>query len=345
MNKICLNKLCEFSVTSYISNINNINFNNKFNFEEVLNGIKQNLSLNENGLLINFNFTEFNNLIKNIEQNELLLLCPITFNIYENKEWYNFLNALLVVLHDKYIYENKIQKKVILENTNKIYKNKINMNSLNNIIENVAKLTNISIIIVSENEKRIFNSGRDKYIILFKYNDEYYPFINWNIKYFEKENNFVNYLENNLKFEGKEINNFKKYKIDSDNGENINKNYQEFSTNEDFALHVSEAVDNNNLKLSKKKNKKKDIFVVNNDNENDKNNDNNSTFIKTEKLTKKDITEIKENLKSTILVNELQKIALKLSINIFSGSTKTGKPKSKTKKELFDEIKNKLEKL
>jgi len=250
MNKICLNKLCEFSVTSYISNINNINFNNKFNFEEVLNGIKQNLSLNENGLLINFNFTEFNNLIKNIEQNELLLLCPLSFNIHKNKEWYNFLNALLVVLHDKYVYENKIQKKVILENTNNIYKNKINMTTFNsNIIEKVAKLTNISIIIVSENEKKIFNLGTDKYIILFKYNDEYYPFINWNIKYFEKENNFVNYLENNLKFEEKEINNFKKYKIDSDNVENINKNYQEFSTNEDFALHVSEAVDNNNLKL------------------------------------------------------------------------------------------------
>ena len=198
MNKICLNKLCEFSLTSYINNYNNINYSNKFNFEETLNSIKQNSSLNENIFLINFNFKKFNNIIKNNEKNELLLLNPLSFNIYENKEWYNFLNALLLVLNEKYIYENKIQKKNILEKINNIYSQKINFKIFSeNIIEKICESTLISIIIIDDKEKKTYNLGKEKYVILYKYKDEYYPFINWDIKYFYHNSEFVEYLLNN----------------------------------------------------------------------------------------------------------------------------------------------------
>lgn len=357
MNKICLDKLCEFSMSSYINNINNINYNNKYNLEEVLNNIKQNFSLNEKGLFSNLNFTEFNNLIKNIQYNELVLLNPLSFNIYGNKEWFNFLNAILTILNDKYIFENNIKKKIILENTDKIYKKKIIINDFNDkLIENVCKLTNVSILIISNQSVKKYNLNTEKYLILFKHNNEYYPFINWDLKYYYNNDNFVNYILNDLKFVEEKFNNF-----DIEEKDN-NKNYQELTINENFALDFSEVVDNNNILINDnnksdksknndiiitnktlKKNKKKDIFVINND-VNNKIEEETSVFKKTEIINKNDVDEIKNNLKLSLLIADLQKYAIKLKINIANGSNKNGKPKLKTKKELYDEIKLEIEK-
>ena len=63
-----------------------------------------------------------------------------------------------------------------------------------------------------------------------------------------------------------------------------------------------------------------------------------SVFKQTEKITKNDIIQIKNSLKPSLTLGDLQAIALKLSINIIEGSTKTGKPKNKTKSDLLEEI-------
>jgi hypothetical protein len=162
--------------------------------------------------------------------------------------------------------------------------------------------------------------------------------------------------------------------------ENENKNveddekykYQELVTNEDYAIYISEAVTVNDTLLGKKKNvvlsdskkkikKSKNIFVTKNHDDcvnstqfnlnKENNNDpliddkDSSVFNKTEKISKNDIDDINNNLKLTSSLDQIQSYALKLGINIFSGATKTGKPKNKTKSELVTEIKNALNKL
>ena len=75
--------------------------------------------------------------------------------------------------------------------------------------------------------------------------------------------------------------------------------------------------------------------------ENKKENNDESTFKKTEVLTKNKIEELIKSIKKTSTVADIQDIAMKLDILTVSGSTKTGKPKNKTRQELIDEINNK----
>ncbi len=64
-----------------------------------------------------------------------------------------------------------------------------------------------------------------------------------------------------------------------------------------------------------------------------------SVFFQTEKINKKDIDEISNSLKLTMNLEQIQTRAIKLGISIYEGSTKSGKPKNKTKSELFEQIK------
>ena len=140
------------------------------------------------------------------------------------------------------------------------------------------------------------------------------------------------------------------------NNENVKTNndaYTELQADENYALYISEAVDDNNKinkkKLSidgKKKKNDKNIFVINKDDDkkkkkNTKTNDDkeSSIFNKTEKITQKEIDEIYNNIKLSMGLETIQTHALKLGIAIFEGSTKSGKPKNKTKSELIEQIK------
>ena len=134
MNKIYLDKLCEFTNKTY--KLYN-EFVKKITFNDTLESIKQNSSLNEKGIFNKYNFIEINNIIIDFEFNELILLMPITFNICDNINWYNLLNSLLLVLNNDYIYETNIKKKLILETTNNIYSKKINIS--NNINDDFLK--------------------------------------------------------------------------------------------------------------------------------------------------------------------------------------------------------------
>ena len=414
MNKIYLDKLCEFVLNTHK---NYIEIDKNFNVDDCINNIKQNNSLNEKGLFLKYNFVELKSIISSIEYDQLILINPLSFNVYGHNEWFNFLNALLTILKDNYIHDNNINKKNILELADKTYKKKMIINDKldDNVFNSVASSTNFILIIISQNNINIYNTDLsdtklNKVVVMFKHSNEYFPIVNWNQKYFNKNNEFIEYLfelykkqntnvfieqydntNNFTKVEYKKKNKLNKNNItdienknnitDIENNDNIlttvnyennlNKQdedeidtnqqdkYEELMTNEDYALYISEAIcdDNTNKKKNinlsdtKKKTKKsKNIFVINHDESNNITNNmkkedvleekDSSVFNITEKISKKDIDEITNNLKATQSLEQIQSYSLKLGINIFNGSTKTGKPKNKTKNDLITELKN-----
>lgn len=132
--------------------------------------------------------------------------------------------------------------------------------------------------------------------------------------------------------------------------------YEELQADVNYAMYISEVVDNpnkiSNKNVSSKKKKKNDknIFVKDDDKKSinckknincDMVNDDNETsiFNKTEKITKKEVDEIYNNVKLSMGLEIIQAHALKLGISIFEGSTKSGKPKNKTKTDLIEQIK------
>lgn len=450
MNKIYLDKLCDFTLTTY-NNYEYINGNKNFNLEDFLNNIKQNQSLNENGIFFKHNFIELKTLTPFIEYDQLVLVNPLCFNIWGNIKWFNFLNAILTILNDNYLHESNLIKKTILETADKTFRKKITIsdNIDDQIILKVCELTNVSLIMISKDIKiKLFNEKNNisKVIVMVNENKEYYGVFNWTKKYFETNNKFIQYLidksseivkydKSNIEDKDKFINVInKKKKIDINEGiekeikndkndknnknllknkskKNINSNifdfgedndisdnecvydndanlkeniskdkYEELHADENYALYISEVIDNNQYKLNEKnkisvdkikKKNDKDIFVLNknnqdtkktngvnnngyeNDDENNKikdnklsnyqdnciNNKETSIFKKTEKIVKKDIDKIANDVKMSMVLEKIQSYALKLGISIFEGSTKAGKPKNKTKTELVAEIK------
>lgn len=458
MNKIYLDKLCEFALTTY----QNYEVSNKnFNLDEIINSIKQNVSLNEKGIFLKHNFVELKLLFPLFEYDELILINPLCFNLHGNSQWYSFLNSLLSVLNDNYLHETNLVKKLILETANKTYQKKIIIDNVFNdeIIKNICSITNIILISINFSKIKIYNYNKDnntdlKVVVLLNYHEQYFPVINWSKKYYNLNSQFVKYLidksllnndnfdveknkssdyitvskkknkkndsvnncnneilnnfnfgnddkvhKNNIKissgkntqinktnnlfeqFELDELDEFNnqnnqnnqnlqiKLSNDEDNTKKNNENqkkdcYKELTTNENYAIYISEAVDNDDILKkqvsidNKKKTKKnKNIFVTtHNDNIPEKEVDNNvelveknscddniindtSTFAKTEKITKKDIDVILGNLKPTLNLEQIQAYGIKLGISIFEGSTKSGKPKNKTKSELIEKIK------
>lgn len=434
MNKIYLDKLCNFSLTTY----KNYEFNKKnIDFDDYINTIKQNQSFNEKGIFLKHNFIELKTLFPNIEYDQMVLINPLCFNLSGNIQWFNFLNSILTILNDNYLHETNLIKKTILETADKTFRKKILiMDKINDdIINQVCELTNIILIMLTtQHEIKYFNdkniNGRKKIIVMINDNNEYFSVLNWKQKYYNSDSEFINYLMNTNDFNknDNEINNNisdsefinvinkKKKKIlinddiididdnnqkkikstkssksskstkfsnnifdfdDTDNDDiddkfyknedveenkyveedknKINKGaYKELHADENYALYISEVVDdtekisNKNMKSKKKKKNDKNIFVVNKDDDNKNNMKTNddkesSIFNKTEKITQKEINEIYNNIKLSMGLETIQSHALKLGISIFEGMTKSGKPKTKTKSELIKKIKEYVE--
>ncbi len=115
MNKIYLDKLCEFTHTTW-KNYGQFNLRDKdFNVEQQISIIKQNFSLNEKGVSNKYNYIELSNIIPQIESDQLILLLPIVWNINKNHEWYYLLNSLLIVLNDDYMFNSSLLKKKTIE--------------------------------------------------------------------------------------------------------------------------------------------------------------------------------------------------------------------------------------
>ena len=199
MNKIYLDKLCEFTLTThknYESQVKN------FNLDETIDFVKQNNSLNEKGLFLKHNFVELKLIVPSIEYDQLILINPLCFNLFGNIKWYNFINALLTVLNDNYLHETNLIKKTLIETADKTYRKKILIEDIldDNIIENLSTITNIVLILINSSSIKIYNYDKNKtdkikVVVLLNYNnDQYYPIINWNLKYFNLNSQFVSDL-------------------------------------------------------------------------------------------------------------------------------------------------------
>ncbi len=426
MNRIYLDNLFEFTYSTYKNYYGQ--FNKVINLNDEITKVKQNMSLNEKGFFMKYTFVDLINLVPSIEYDECVLINPICFNIEENQEWFNLLNCLLLILNDEYIKETNIAKKKFLETADKMYrKHMIIQKQLNKSnFEKISELTGLKIIIVN-NANNILEiteynkTMTDRYLVCYKFNNDYFPVWNFENKYFKSSSYFIKYLdtlikksEQNIKEkqvinetneiketnETNEINQIKEEenlkkssmaKEDKKIKEKNNKNneiiekpkvefiednvivkgkdkqkdaYEELMTNDDYALYISEAVDNKNTKKQKikklsdtntgekKKSKtNKNIFVALEQEENIKTTKSkkevkpkeeieDSIFKKTEIVDNEKIQKILSSIKPSIKLEQLQTYALELNLSIVSGSTKDGKPKNKTKNELIEEIKN-----
>ena len=197
MNKIYLDKLSEFSMVTY----KNYDFSNKnFCFDEIVNSVKQNQSLNEKGIFLKHNFIELKLLAPNIEYDQLILTNPLCFNLCGNIEWFNFLNGLLTILNDAYMHENNLIKKTIIETTDKTFKKKLFVDDdilTREVIDKICILTNIMLVIIDNKNILTYNldnKKNNKTVVLYKNDKEYYPVINWNQKYFYQNSNFIEHL-------------------------------------------------------------------------------------------------------------------------------------------------------
>jgi len=357
---IYLDNLVSFSSTTYSNCYDKFINLAKTDINNEINKLRSNNSINEKGVFIQYNYIELATLM-DFKYNELVLVYPISFNIEnENKNlgWYNFLNALLLILNKDYFNESNNIKKKYLDSLNDQLEKKIK--SINNfddkIFENVINAININLIILNytnDTKIKIYKNNNliNKYIIVYRIENDYLPVCDFNTKYYTDSSSFVKYLqeEYNKLQEIKQNINLEINKEES----KINKNdfYDEFQTVEDYTLHVSEAVDNKQNKELNSDNKKKkikndkNIFITNKtEKKKEELVDNNkiedeSVFNKTDIISKDEIIKIYNSFKSTTKLEDIQNLCLKANIPIFAGSTKDGKPKNKTKSELLDDIK------
>jgi hypothetical protein len=352
---IYLDNLVNFSSTTYSNSYQNFINLAKIDINNEINKLKSNNSINEKGVFLQYNYIELATLM-NFRYNELVLVYPISFNIENDYiELYNFLNALLLVLNTDYFNQTNNIKKKYLDSLNEQLEKKIkfvNNNFNDKIFENVINIININLIILNySNDTKIKiyknNNMTNKYIIVYKINNDYLPVCDFNTKYYTESSSFVKHLQEEFDKFKNETN---KEEINKEESK-INKNdfYDEFQTVEDYTLHVSEAVDNkHNKELNsdnkKKKKNDKNIFITNKVDKKkeeivDNNKEDESVFNKTEIISKEEIIKIHNSFKSTTKLDDIQNLCLKINIPIFAGSTKEGKPKNKTKTELLDEIK------
>ena len=294
MNRIYLDKLSDFTHSTYKNNY--AQYNKHINLDDEITKIKQNQSLNEKGTLIKYNYIELANIYSNFEQNELILIYPLCFNVEENIEWYNLLNSLLIILNDDYLIETNIIKKKILMLADRMYKKhiKVTVQLDKNIYKQISSITNINLIIIKNYTDISFfeNATSNKWIVCVKHKNDYFPIYNFENKYFTKDHVFIKYLINkenaNTKIDEQNVIETKQKEILTDT--NINKNneknldaYEEVMTIEDYTLYISEAVEKKTSKknknvliqnqISSSENKKKvkpnkNIFVINDENEN-----------------------------------------------------------------------------
>ncbi len=231
MNKIYLDKLCDFALTTY-KNYEYVTKN--FDLGDYVNNIKQNHSLNEKGIFLKHNFIELKMLIPDSEYDQMVLINPLCFNLSGNIEWFNFLNGLLTALNDNYLHESNLIKKTILETADKTFRKKITISNCvdDKIITGVCTLTNITLILLDKEHRiRLFNyNEKNKIIVMFNDEKEYYCLLNWNQKYYNLDSEFIKYLINKNMKQTEKINkkefiavvNKKKKKTNSDNNDNIN---------------------------------------------------------------------------------------------------------------------------
>jgi len=273
--------------------------------------IRKNLDKFKNNEIFNYNFCELNLFIDknndNITLNDMVLISPI----YNEEYFYQCINCLLLIDNDDYINKNNFEK---------LYKIKEIYNTLNYKdfdYENINTLFNnydYNLIVINDGVK-IYSNHYEKYIIIIKIDNEYFPLYNINNKYFNNNNLII-----------KEINNNYSVKED-DKIECI-----DLQTYDDFKLEISE------IEEKEQKYKVSDtIFICEEDT---KEITETEIFNKTCSLTKDDKLQLISLIKKSHSLEKIQEIAIKLDIPIISGIQKNGKPKNRKKDSIYNDIKD-----
>ena len=317
-------------------------------------------------------------------------MSPTSNNI--NISWYNLINSLLIVLNDSYITEENNKKKILINGTSELLKdkisNKINCDNFSDAIKNetsrksgltkIAKNLDICLGILEANTMNLYNlknyeeNDNTKFVIIYKFNDYYFPFINWKEKYYTHNSNFIKELifkfkriedatnksdniEKEEKIKKKDKTN-KKDKINKEDkikSNSKNKLVDNIIKSDKDIIKSDKDVNNDGENNGKYKefmtNDKSALFMseavtlVNNKKKIKKNNSTineictENTTVKMTSTQKREI--IKDTIKSMTLVG-LQTNALKIGLEIVYKDKKTGKLKNKTKLVLYDEIKS-----
>ena len=201
---IYLDNLVSFSTTTYSNLYQNYINQAKLDINNELSKLKNNNSINEKGVFIQYNYVELATLM-DLKYNELVLLYPLSFNIENiNIEWYNFLNALLLVLNPDYFNQANNIKKKYLDSLNEQLEKKVDLKNskiFNNdkIFENIINAVNINLIILNNTNNtkiKIYNNNlSNKYIVIYKIDNDYLPVCNFNTKYYLESSSFVKYLQ------------------------------------------------------------------------------------------------------------------------------------------------------
>jgi hypothetical protein len=361
MNRLYLNKLTEICYTNYNNFKNNKNINK--DIPNLIDTIKKNLLLNENVIFNKYNYINISNVFNEDYNNQIILIFPVVFIHNYNNILINVINSILLMYNNDYINLSNYLKKQYIEDF--INKNNIQYISLNNLIFKLTSCFELNIIIINENVN-IYKLINNKTIVIVNINDEYYPLENYNNCVYETNSNFINYLltlsnviyhKNEqilIAYEEEKYNTINNNLYVSDvkqqtkNNDMIGNNILNITSILTKKSHEKNKIKSNknifimeNLNNIKKNNITNDLNDGNINDDNNNNDDNiNSIFVKTEKLSIEKVNEIKNTINKNTCLPELQKYALLLNINIISGSTKTGKPKNKTKIELYENIKN-----
>lgn len=367
MNRLYLDKLLDFTQSTYANCY--VNSVKMINLQEEITKVKQNTSLNEKGSILKYNFVDLASVTKGTDFSEMVLIYPICFNVSDCVEWYNLLNCLLLVMNEDYLKESNITKKKILQIADKMYRKQLIISDTitDENYKKISELTNVNLIIICADSemnliKEYKSTQTDKWIVCLKYENDYFPVWNYNKKYYSGETDFIKVLQSKSSKVSKQkeipvstkviTKDDDKHKVKESEAK-INDGYEEFVTNENYALYISEAVDVKTTKTSKSKSKKtteepelkkvkktnKNIFVTLENNVPEPEQKDESVFKKTDKITKEQVSSILANIKQSTKLEQIQAYAIELNICIVSGSTKDGKPKNKTRAELIEEIK------
>jgi hypothetical protein len=251
MNKICLEKLMEFTHTVYQNYYGQ--FSNLAEINNEITKLKQNTSLNEKGTFIKYNYVNLSSVFDEVQYDESILICPISFNIGKELEWYNFLNCLLLIFNDDYIKSSNAIKKKFLEKINEEFKHYLKNKKEVEIMESshyvkIAELTNLNFIILEKKNNvmiidKFENPSSEKWIVCWKFNGDFLPLWNFETKYYLTNSIFIQYLL--------------KYSLESDELNEVDDSNQSIQSNELNVFSTVKEKKNKNDKQKKDKNNKK----------------------------------------------------------------------------------------
>jgi len=273
--------------------------------------IRKNLDKFKNNEIFNYNFCELNLFIdknnENISFNDMILISPI----YNEEYFYQCINCLLLIDNDSYINKNNFEKLYKIKEIYKtLYCKEFNYENINTLFNNY----NYNLIVINDGVK-IYSNHCEKYIIIIKIDNEYFPLYNINNKYFDNNNLIIKEINNNYNVK------------EEDKIECI-----DLQTYDDFKLEISE------IEEKEQKYKVSDtIFICEEDT---KEITETEIFNKTCNLTKDDKLKLISSIKKTHSLEKIQEIAIKLDIPIISGIHKNGKPKNRKKDDIYNDIKD-----